>query len=197
MYEYISGKVVEKSPMYVVVDVQGVGYGLSISVNTYDQIKESDSAKFYTHLYVREDDQRLYGFASTMERDMFRYLISVSGIGTNTGIIILSSMTPAQVRNAILVDDVQSFSAVKGIGPKTAKRIILDLKEKMAKLGDDNLGTSAATLDNTIAAEALSALVNLGFKKQDVVKVINGILATDDSVSLEVVIKKALQAFSS
>ncbi|MCL4131654.1 UNVERIFIED_CONTAM: hypothetical protein GTU68_057367 [Idotea baltica] len=197
MFEYISGTLTHKSPTYAVIDIQGVGYGLYISVHTYDQIKELDRAQLYTHLYVREDDQRLYGFATTVERDMFRYLISVSGIGTNTGVIILSSMSPDRVRRAILTDDVTSFSAVKGIGPKTAKRIILDLKEKMAKLGDIDLGTSSADADNTVGLEALSALVNLGFRKPEVVKVINGIMKSDERVSLEVLIKKALQAFSS
>ncbi len=194
MYEYICGKIAEYHPTYIVIDCAGVGYGLHVSLFTAQAVKDKGTPKLYTHLYVREDDQRLYGFASKIERQIFRQLLSVSGIGTNTAIIILSSMSPAQVQRAILSDDVESFRSVKGIGPKTAKRIILDLKDKMSKSDQLTADINVHPTDNTIRSEALSALVNLGFKQKDVLLSFKQI--RDDGDTVEDLIKKSLALLS-
>ncbi len=190
MFEYIHGKLADFGPTYVVIDTNGVGYGINVSLSTSQAIKDRTTAKLYIHLYVREDDQRLYGFAEKLERQLFRLLLSVSGVGTNTALIILSSMTPAQVRQAVLSEDVESFRAVKGIGPKTAKRIILDLKDKLNKSFDKPVGNSIDTPNNTMRNEALSALVNLGFKQKEVLKAFEQV--SGDAKSVEELIKKSL-----
>ena len=194
MYAYIQGKITEYHPTYVVLDCGGVGYGLHISLYTAQAIKNKEQAKLYTHLYVREDDQRLYGFVDKTERQVFRLLISVSGIGTNTAMIILSSMSPKQVQSSILTDDVHTFKSVKGIGPKTAKRIILDLKDKMSKIDNISEDISIPSANNTTREEALSALVHLGFKQKDVLQAFKQIQHKDDSV--ESLIKKSLGVLS-
>ena len=196
MIYYIQGNITYKSPTFVVLDVQGVGYQLMISLHTYALIEKKERVKLLTHFHVKEDSQTLYGFAEESERKLFTLLISVSGIGPSTAQIVLSSMTPDEVRSAIVAEDAQSFNRVKGIGPKTAKRIILDLKDKVLKdSGEDFI--PQLPQDNTIRQEALSALLALGFNRTAVQKALNKILKSEPGVeSVEVLIKKALQQLS-
>ena len=133
MYAYIKGKLAHKEASYVIIDVNGVGYHLNISLQTYAKIKDQEECLLHTHLHVREDDQKLYGFATTQEKTLFLLLVSVSGIGTNTGIAMLSAMTPDEMKQYILREDVKAIQMIKGIGAKTAQRVIIDLKDKIAK----------------------------------------------------------------
>lgn len=196
MIYYIQGNITYKSPTFVVLDVQGLGYQLMISLHTYAQIEKLERVKLLTYFHVKEDSQMLYGFAEEAERKLFTQLISVSGIGPSTAQIVLSSMTPDEVRSAIVAEDAQSFNRVKGIGPKTAKRIILDLKDKVLKDSGEDF-VPQLPQDNTIRQEALSALLALGFNRAAVQKALNKILKTEPGVeSVEALIKKALQQLS-
>lgn len=189
MYAYLEGTLTLKTPTYVHVDISGVGYLLYISLNTYSQIEKLDRAKLVTHLYVKEDALTLFGFAEEEEKDLFVLLISVSGIGPNTARIILSSMTPLEVRTAIVTNNDVAFSKVKGIGPKTAKRVILDLQGKIKAGSAMSSSTNMPVITNN-ADEALDALVALGFQKQRVQKVLDKLSPAD---SVESLIKTALQ----
>lgn len=190
MYAYIEGKFSFKSPTTVYSDVGGVGYLIQISLNTFSSIEHLEHGRLYTHLHVKEDILALYGFATEEEKRLFILLLSVSGIGPNTARIILSSMTPIEVRTAIVTENDLAFKKVKGVGPKTAKRVILDLKDKI-KLGeaiikeDSNLATSAQE-------QSIEALLALGFQRQKVNKVLEKLSITPE-MSTEMVIKKALQ----
>ena len=196
MISYIKGAITYKNPTYILVEAGGIGYHVNISLHTYAQIEKLESVKILIYYHVREDAQILYGFAEEGERAMFRYLISVSGIGTNTARVLLSGMTTDEVRMAIISEDVNAFKKVKGVGPKTAKRIILDLKDKILK----ESGETAATLlpmDNTLRDEALSALVALGFNKIQVQKVLNKVLKENPTVDkVEKLIKLGLKQMS-
>lgn len=196
MISYIKGAITYKSPTFVVVEAGDVGYHINISLNTFAQIEKLESVKILTHLHVKEDSHTLYGFAEEAERTLFILLLSVSGIGPNTARILLSSMTAEEARAAIISENVVAFNKVKGIGPKTAKRIILDLKDKILK----DSGASQITLsvqDNTIRDEALSALVALGFARIQVQKVLNKILSEHSGVaSVEELIKLSLKQLS-
>ena len=196
MISYIKGAITFKSPTYVVVEAGGIGYHVNISLNTYAQIEKLETVKILTLLHVKEDSHTLYGFAEEMERSLFVLLLSVSGIGPNTARILLSSMTAQEARTAIISEDVPAFNKVKGVGPKTAKRIILDLKDKILK----DSGESPVPLsihDNTIRDEALSALVALGFARIQVQKVLNKTLSDHKSIEgVEELIKLSLKQLS-
>ncbi len=195
MITYLRGDITQRTPTYVVVDVNGVGYLVHISLNTYSQIEKKDEVKILTHLHIKEDSHTLYGFADEAERSLFRHLISVSGVGPNTAQIVLSSLSADELRAAIIGEQEQVFRAVKGIGPKMAKRIILDLKDKLVKDSGD-LPLTFPSQNNTIREEALSALVALGFQKIAVQKVLNHLLKDQAIQSVEQLIKLALRELS-
>lgn len=190
MITHLKGKLVEKNPTYVIVECNGVGYFLNISLNTFSLIKDEENIQLYTHLQVREDSHTLFGFAERIEREIFRLLISVSGIGASTARTMLSSMAPHQVRDAIAGADVAAIQAIKGIGAKTAQRVILDLKEKVLKVYD--MGEVSAQSNNTTKEEALSALEVLGFNRRQSERVVDKIIGQDPGLSVEDIIKQAL-----
>lgn len=191
MITHIQGRLVEKNPTDVVIDCNGVGYFLNISLNTYSQIPDKEHLKLFTYLQVREDSHTLYGFSSIMEREIFKLLISVNGVGASTARTMLSSLTPKQVQEGIARDDVAMIQSVKGIGAKTAQRVILDLKDKILKIYDiDEVSLSES---NTSKDEALSALDVLGFNKKQSEKVVDKILLNDPNVNVETIIKEALK----
>lgn len=191
MITHISGKLVEKSPTNVVVDCNGIGYFIHISLHTFSQLTDSGHIKLLTHFQVKEDAQQLYGFATASEREIFRLLISVSGIGTNTARTMLSSLTPKQVREGIASEDVALIQSVKGIGLKTAQRVIIDLKDKVLKIYDIDDGINLS--NNTNKDEALSALEVLGFAKKQSERVVVKILSQNPDASAELIIKEALK----
>ncbi len=191
MYEYLRGKIAESSPAHVVVDVDGIGYFVNISLNTYSQIEGKSEVKIFIHENIREDAFNLYGFMDNAERTLFRQLISVSGIGSNTARMMLSSLAPDEIANAILTGNVNQLKAIKGIGAKTAQRVIVDLKDKLGKSSLD--AKIFASIDNTIRDEALSALVMLGFTKNSAQKAVDKILTGSPDEKVEGVIKQALK----
>ena len=191
MITHLKGKLVEKNPTYLVVECNGVGYLAHISLHTFSLVADEESIFIYTHLQVREDSHTLFGFAEKSEREIFRLLISVSGIGASTARTMLSSLTPAQIRDAIASGDVPSIQAVKGIGAKTAQRVILDLKDKILKISE--LGEVSLKSGNTTKEEALSALEVLGFARKQSEKVVDKVLSEEASLSVETVIKRALK----
>lgn len=196
MIAYLKGEITFKSPTYILVEAAGVGYHVNISLHTYSQIEKLEHVKILTHLHIKEDSHTIYGFAEATERSLFVHLISVSGIGPSTAQVLLSSMNPEEVRSAIVGENVASFKKVKGIGPKTAKRIILDLKDKMVKESGD-APLSLLPQDNTIREEALSALVALGFARVHVQKVLNKVLKEQPTIdNVENLIKLALKQMS-
>lgn len=191
MISYVKGKLVEKTPTYVVVECNGIGYHINISLNTYDKIGDNESCKFFTEFVVREDAQLLYGFADVAERRLFQLLVSVSGVGPSTALIVLSSGNPFEIQEAIVGSDVAWFKKVKGIGPKTAQRVIIDLKDKVLK---ENIGADfSAPQDNTIKDEALSALIMLGFNKIKAEKTVSALLKANSELSVEEIVKSALK----
>ncbi len=196
MIAYLKGLITEKTPTAIIVETSGgVGYRVNISLQTYAHIETKSEVKILTYLHVKEDAQTLYGFAEEVERSLFKLLISVSGIGPNTAQVLLSSMTANEVRQAIISEDVVAFKKVKGVGPKTAKRMILDLKDKIIKdSGDSPL--AVLPVNNTLRDEALSALVALGFQKNKVQKVLNMALKTQEIDNVEGLIKIALKQLS-
>lgn len=196
MIAYIRGKFTSLSPTQVHIDVQGLGYEVHISLHTYSQIQQLTEGTLYTFLIIKEDAHILYGFAEPAEKQMFQQLISVSGVGPTTAQIVLSSLTPGQVAAAIQQEDERVFHRVKGIGPKTAKRIIVDLKDKVLKISDPKMLTSQPK-DNTIRAEALSALITLGFNRPQAQKAVEDLLKnTTINWSVESLLKEALKVLS-
>jgi len=191
MITHIQGKLTEKNPTDVVIDCNGVGYLLNISLHTYSQIPDVENLRLYTHLQVKEDSHTLYGFSSLAEREIFRLLISVSGIGASTARTMLSSLTPKQVREAIASENVSLIQSVKGIGLKTAQRVIIELKDKVLKVYD--IDEAAYISNNTNKDEALSALEVLGFAKKQAEKVIDKILNNQPEANVETLIKEALK----
>jgi len=192
MYEYIQGKLAEKNPAYAIIDCSGIGYYVNISLNTYSQIGKQENIKLFIHFIVREDAQILFGFYDTYERDVFRKLISVSGVGPSTARMILSSLTSAEVFEAIATANVAVLKGVKGIGAKSAQRIIVDLKDKLDQMvGDtDNLPFQ----HNTLKEEALSALLALGFSKQMAEKGLKKVFTSHPEFDkVEVLIKETLK----
>ena len=195
MIAYVKGEITFKSPTYIIVEANGIGYRINITLNTYAQVEKLERVKLLTHFYVKEDQQTLYGFAENVERQLFLHLISVSGIGPSTARIMLSGMTTDELRSAIISENVTAFKKVKGIGPKTAKRLILDLKDKLIKeSGEEGIPTPAATTaNNKLRQEALSALVALGYVKIQAQKALNNVLKSKPNVdSVEQLIKFAL-----
>jgi len=191
MITHIQGKLIEKNPTNVVIDCNGVGYHLNISLHTYSQIPDQENLRLYTHLQVKEDSHTLYGFSSLSEREIFRLLISVSGIGTNIARTMLSSLTPKQVREGIAIEDLALIQSVKGIGLKTAQRVIIELKDKILKVYDIDEGSISQS--NTNKEEALSALEVLGFTKKQSDRVVDKIIATNPDANVETIIKEALK----
>lgn len=191
MITQLSGKLVEKNPTNVIVECGGVGYFVNISLHTYSLLKAEEHLKIYTHLQVREDAHTLFGFVEKVEREIFRLLIGVSGIGASTARIMLSSLTPQQVCDAISQSDVATIQSVKGIGLKTAQRVIIDLKDKI--LNVVGLDEVLPLQGNTQKDEALSALETLGYTRKQSDKVVSGILKEDPEATVEMIIKQALK----
>jgi holliday junction DNA helicase RuvA len=192
MYEYIEGQLVDRNPAYAVIEVHGIAWLLNISVHTYSQLKEDGHCRLYTHLVVREDALILFGFAEPEERELFRQLISVSGVGVNTARIILSSLSPQEVVQAIAVGDAPLLQRIKGIGAKTAQRIIVDLRDKVSK--DFVPLEKVGILHNTKKEEALSGLIILGFPKVLADKALTKIIEKEGTgLTVEELIKRALQ----
>lgn len=191
MVTHLRGKMVEKNPTYVVVECNGVGYLVHISLHTFSLIKEVENIFLYTHLQVREDAHTLFGFVEKAEREVFRYLISVSGIGASTARTMLSSLSPAQVASAITSEDVATIKGVKGIGVKTAQRVIIELKDKLIALVDSS--EEMAVQKSTAKQEALAALETLGYTKKQSGKVVEKIIAENAEASVALIIKLALK----
>lgn len=191
MYEYINGKLSEINPAYVVIETGGVGYYINISLNTYSKISGFSEGKIFIHQVVREDAQILFGFFDKAERTVFRQLISVSGVGPNTARMMLSSLTAEEIRLAILHNDVMLLKSIKGIGAKSAQRIILDLKDKIVKLEDSE--EIFISESNRIKDEALSALEILGFSKNSVEKIISKLFIENSNLTVEELIKLVLK----
>ena len=191
MITHIQGKLVEKTPTHVIIDCNGIGYFINISLHTFSQIPDQEAIKIFTHLQVKEDSHTLYGFISASEREIFRLLISVSGIGANTARTMLSSLTPKQIREGIAVGDVALIQSVKGIGLKTAQRVIIDLKDKILKIYD--IDETSLTQNNTNKDEALSALEVLGFMKKQSERIVDKIVGSSPDATVEFIIKEALK----
>lgn len=194
MYEYISGKLVEAAPAYAVIDAGGVGYYINISLQTYSAIEHADRVILYVHFTVREDMQTLFGFATKIERELFRRLISVSGVGGNTARMILSTYTPQELQNIIATENAALLKNVKGLGLKTAQKIIVELSGKMLELGASDqmrqirAGGSSETYD-----EALAALTMLGFQKTASEKALQAILRESPDIAVEQAVRMALK----
>ena len=191
MITHIQGRLTEKNPTDVVIDCNGVGYLLNISLHTYSQIPDQENLKLYTHFQVKEDSHTLYGFSSLGEREIFRLLISVNGIGASTARTMLSSLTPSQIKQAIAGEDVPTIQSIKGIGSKTAQRVIIDLRDKILKVYD--VDETSASQSNTNKDEALSALEVLGFNKKQSERVVDKIISDQTDAKVETIIKEALK----
>jgi Holliday junction DNA helicase RuvA len=192
MITHIDGILEEKNPAYAVIDVNGIGYFLHITLTTFSSLPDKGRVRLFTHLSIREDAHTLFGFGTKKEREMYRLLVSVSGVGPSTARMILSSLTPSETAQAILSDDVNTFKSVKGIGAKSAQRIIVDLKDKVEKTGIDIENNPSQ--NNTIKIEALSALVVLGIDKKKAESSIDKFLAKSGSdITVEELIKSTLK----
>lgn len=192
MYSFISGKVAEKNPAYVIIDNQGIGYLINITLNTFTSIGEQTEVKLYVHLAIREDAHVLYGFSTEEERSLFLQLITVSGVGCNTARLILSSLTVRETVDAISSNNIKAIQSVKGIGAKTAQRIIVDLHDKVSKLNISD-GEKTPFGYNTLKEEALSALMVLGFNRTSVEKILDKLLSQMEQPNVEQLIKEALR----
>ena len=194
MYEYISGSLTELSPTYAVVEAAGVGYYINISLQTFSAIEGAESVRLYVHFIVREDAQILYGFATRQERELFRLLISVSGVGGNTARMILSTYSTSELRNIISTANAVLLKNVKGLGLKTAQKIIVELSGKMVDLGlDAKAVKSAGEVDNEVFNETVAALVMLGFQKGASEKVVKALLKEDPNIQVEDAVRLALR----
>lgn len=191
MIAHLQGKLVEKTPTQVIIDCGGVGYHVNISLHTYSLLPNADFIKLFTHLQIKEDAHTLFGFMEKSEREIFKMLLSVSGIGASIARTMLSSLDPKQITNAIASADVVTIQSIKGIGSKTAQRVILDLKDKVLKLYD--LDEVSMSQSNTNRDEALSALEVLGFVRKTSEKLVEKIVKEDPEASVEAIIKKALK----
>ncbi len=195
MITHIKGRLVEKTPTYAVVDCNGVGYFINITVNTFSKLGDEEAVMLYTHFAVREDAQVLYGFADQEERRLFRHLISVSGVGPSTARMVLSSMSPEELIQSVVSGNVMAIQKVKGIGAKSAQRIIIDLRDKLAKEGTlSSNSPDSFSLDNKTLEDTLSALLMLGFAKNAVEKAIGQVVKAEGSeLSVEDLVKAALK----
>lgn len=191
MISHIQGRLVEKNPTDVVIDCNGVGYVINISLHTFSELPTSESVKLFTHLIVREDAHILYGFSGVAEREIFRLLISVSGVGPSTARTMLSSLAPEQIVDAIVTNDLKTIQSAKGIGAKTAQRLVLDLKDKILKVY--GLSSISSETSNTSKNEALSALETLGFARKQAEKVCDSIVKENPQATVEMIIKLALK----
>ena len=191
MITHVKGRLVEKTPTSVVIESNGIGYLINISLNTFSQIPDNENLKLYTHLQIKEDSHTLYGFYTIKEREIFRLLISVNGIGSNIARTMLSSISPDQIIDAISRENVSLIQSVKGIGSKTAQRVIIDLRDKILKVYDLDEGITSS--NNTNKEEALSALEVLGFNRKQSEKAISVILKDSPNETVELLIKKALK----
>jgi Holliday junction DNA helicase RuvA len=191
MIDYLKGDIVELSPAHTVIEVNGIGYSVQISLITYSELTKAGISKLYIYEAIREDAITLYGFMSPQERALFLLLISVSGVGVNTARVILSSLSSAELQGAILSGNVNVLKSVKGIGGKTAERIIIDLRDKVSRIEVSD--SKGAILDNSLKTEAVSALVMLGFAQMPAQKAVNRVLEKDMNLKVEQVIKLALK----
>ena len=189
MITQIKGRLIEKSPTELVVDCNGIGYSVNISLNTYSQIGNDENIKLYTYLLIKEDSHSLYGFFKKSERSLFKLLISVSGVGASTARMMLSSLSPSEIISAIMSENVQVVQSIKGIGLKTAQRIILELKDKVLSL--DEAGDESLIL-NKQSEEASSALEVLGYSRKQTSKLLSKIISENPGINVESIIKKAL-----
>lgn len=198
MYAYLKGEIAFRSPAFVVIDVQGVGYHVNIPLSTYSALQGLEKTTLYTHLHVREDAHTLYGFATQVERNLFLQLLGVTGVGANTALLIMSSLTADEIRAAIIGEQAHVLQRIKGIGAKTAKQIILDLKDRLLREAPDSpvlFPTSGA--GNTLREEALSALLALGFNRIAVQKALNSVLQEQPGIAkVEDLIKATLRTLS-
>ena len=191
MYEYLTGKISELTPAYVIVENNGIGYLVNISLNTYSKLNGNSTCTVFLHYVVREDAQLFFGFFSKQEREIFRHLISVSGVGPNTARMMLSSLSSEEIQKAIISGNVAQLKGVKGIGQKTAERIIVDLRDKIAKV--EGAGEIFIGSHNTIRQEALSALLMLGFQRNVTEKTLDKLLLQNAGLSAEELVKLALK----
>ena len=197
MYAYLKGDITFRSPAFIALEVNGIGFHVNIPLSTYSAIEGQERTTIYTHLIVKEDSHTLYGFATQTERNMFVQLIGVTGVGATTAQLILSAMTVDEVRAAIIGEQAHVLQRVKGIGAKTAKQIILDLKSRLAKEAPEGMPVLLPSVDNALREEALSALISLGFNRIAVQKALNQVLKDHPSVGrVEDLIKLALKALA-
>jgi Holliday junction DNA helicase RuvA len=194
MYEYITGKVAEATPTYAVIEAAGVGYFINISLKTYSEIEKLSDAKLYVHFIVREDQQTLFGFSTKLERELFRQLISVSGVGGNTARMILSTYSPRELQNIIATENAVLLKNVKGLGLKTAQKIIVELSGKMLELGADTMDMPVtAPANNVVYDEAMAALQMLGFQKAASDKALKAIFKENPTMAVEEAVRAALK----
>lgn len=193
MIDYIKGKIAELNPSEMTLETYGIGYKILISLQTFSSLEGRDEATVYIHHYLREDEELFYGFSTKDERELFRLLIGVSGIGAATARMMLSSLSSEEIRNAIIAEDIARIKSIKGIGIKSAQRLILELKDKIVKGGGADVSGLMSRTDNGVVEEAVTALVLLGFPKAGVQKVVNSILKSEPQMSLENLIKTALK----
>lgn len=191
MFEYITGNIVEITPTYLILETHGIAYYIQISLNTYSSLSKLKNARVFIHHVVREDAEMLYGFSGKTERKMFRLLISVSGIGSNTARMILSALSPDDVQDAIAKGNVVILKGIKGIGAKTAQRIIVDLRDKVGKAADNEEFLSIP--GNRIREESLSALATLGFTKSAVLKIVDDLISKNPEIEVEELLREALK----
>lgn len=193
MIDYIKGQIAEISPTEVTLEAYGIGYRILISLQTYEGLNGKNEVKVYIHHYLREDEELYYGFASKDERELFRLLIGVSGIGASTARMMLSSLTSDEIRNAIIAENINKIKSIKGIGLKSAQRLIIELKDKVIKGGGTDSPALLSATSNAATDEAITALVMLGFTKANVTKAVNAVLKEKPSASLEEIIKLSLK----
>ena len=196
MIDYIKGEIIELTPTDIVLECHGIGYNILISLQTYSALEGKKDAIIYIHHYLREDEELYYGFATKDERKMFRLLIGVSGVGAATARMMLSSLSVDEIQNAILSEDVSRIKSVKGIGLKSAQRLILELKDKVVKGGETDMSALFTKVDNKASEEATTALIMLGFTKVNVNKAVNAVLKEDPTATVENIIRKSLQKLS-
>ncbi|MBO5419530.1 MAG: Holliday junction branch migration protein RuvA [Bacteroidales bacterium] len=193
MIEYIKGNLVELTPTEAIIECHGIGYRTLISLQTYERLRELKDATIYIHHYLREDEELYYGFSDKDERELFRLLIGVSGIGASTARMMLSSLSSDEIRHAILSEDINKIKSIKGIGLKSAQRLILELKDKIIKGGGTDNSSLFGNNSNSNTEEAVTALVLLGFTKANVNKAVNSVLKEKPDASLEEIIKLSLK----
>jgi holliday junction DNA helicase RuvA len=195
MIAFLKGRLVNKDPTFVIIDVNGVGYHVHISLQTYSEVKDQESILLFTHLNIREDAHVLYGFSNAAEKKLFQQLISVNGVGPSTAIVMLSYMNITEMKSAIVREDVTALQAIKGIGAKTAQRVIIELKDKLKKeTYDEVLPSNSGIAHNTLKVEALSALITLGLTKTAAEKSVDSILKkSGNTITLEDLVKQALK----